>query len=412
MGRNSDWSPLERAYDPTPGDPTVVSTAAAHYGRVAESIKDAKVGLEAVFAEGVLNSQAIEALSGEALKVAERIGRAYDRYHGVAEALSGYVEPLTTAQSEADGLLATAIALLSDREDAAVSIRYWENERDDARAAGDTAAESFAESRITHYEEVRDGGDSALYTARYTTLPNIEDARDRAANAAAQAIELVENSGDLNDGFWENVDQFFEENPWVQTVMDIASVVGAVLAVVAMFVPGLNILVAAITIAVIAVTVLQMCSGNKSLGEGLLEIGLSIIPFGGGFAKGLGAVGRNTAEAATTAVMRSAAGSGVSGVTRSVAADRIASFLSRTGSRSAASDELAQLIDINALAKMPLRSGAPGASVISAAAPAPYLFAGYVVTDAFGGDIVEWGMDMTGFEMPEITTLDLQDHNW
>jgi len=412
MGRNSDWSPLERAYDPTPGDPTVVSNAASHYGRVAESIKDAKIAIEGVFAEDALQSQAIEALSGEALKVAERIGRAYDRYHGVAEALAGYVEPLTTAQTQADALLVTAMTLLGDAGDSETSITYWENERDEARAAGDTTAEAFAESRITHYQEQRDGADGALYTARYTTLPDIEDARDRAALAAAEAIRLVQDSGDLNDGFWENVDQFFEENPWVQTAMDIASIAGAVLAVVAMFVPGLNILVAAITIAVIAVTVLQMLSGNKSLGEGLLEIGLSIIPFGAGFGKALKVVGGNATEAATTAVMRSAAGSGVSGVTRTVAADRVASYIARNGGRGAASDEFAQLLDINALAKMPLMSGAPGASVIAAAGPAPYLFAGYVVTDAYGSDIAEWGLDMAGFEMPEITTLDLQDHNW
>ncbi len=413
MGRNSDWSPLERAYDPTPGDPTIVSNAAEHYGLVAESIKDAKVALEGVFAEGVLDSQAVQALSGEALKVAERIGRAYDRYNGVAVALAGYVEPLTTAQTSADTLLTNAIAMLGDGDEAQTSIRYWEDERDQARDAGDTTAEQYAEGRITYYEEARDGAESWLHTARYTTLPDIEDERDRAAQAAADAIELVQDSGDLNDGFWENVDQFFEENPWVNDFMNALSWIGAGLAVIAMFIPGLNVIVGIIAAVTVLVTLLQMFSGNKSPLEGILGIALAIVPFGAGRLLGpvLRTSGSNVLGAAVTSTMRSAAGSGVSGVTRVVATNTVNQGLSRIPSFIAAGSQGRTFLEISVMALTPMRSGSLSSLVGNAMLPGGLAFAGLAGAE-FVEPTVSSIVQNTDAAQDSTGAWDLQDHNW
>ena len=49
-------------------------------------------------------------------------------------------EPLTTAQADADALLETARTLVGDADDSQTSLRYWEDERDQAVEDGGTLA--------------------------------------------------------------------------------------------------------------------------------------------------------------------------------------------------------------------------------------------------------------------------------
>jgi len=298
VSRPTDWTPLNWYQDPVPGDPDVVAAAATRYGSVAESIQQAARDLVRVFEDEQLKGESFDALREIAAEVSGRIGRAHERYHGVSVALEGYVAPLRTAQSDSATVLSQAESNRTELAAADERVTHWDEEFRRLSMAGDPTAPDALE-RLQYWEQRRSSASQDV-TGLITQLNTIIATRDTAATTAANAIAEVENSGDLNDDFWDNVDQFIDENPWIQTVLDVAGYVAAALAIIAMFVPGLNlivgIIVAVITIATVVYAWAKAASGNGSLGDALFQTAMAIIPFGLG--KGLSALARSNAVGA------------------------------------------------------------------------------------------------------------------
>jgi hypothetical protein len=377
MARSNDWSPLGLWSDPVPGEPSVVASGGSEYSAVAEAIGRAAFNLKGIAKTEGMISEAVDALVDQAEEVARRIERAKERYEGVGDALTTYAGPLATAQQWSLEALtsATAAASASSESDDVIARYQYEllnplldaESREKYQRLTDEAADARASSQGT-------------LTAAIDLLQRAIDLRDSAADTAAESISKVESTGGLNDGFWENVDQFFEEHgDFINDILTIAGYVAGALAVVALFIPGLNVIVLAAGILLAVATTVnavgQAMTGHMSWTEALISTALAIVPFGIGRVAGKGLlVTRNaTREAAITSTMRQAAGAGESGVTRAVATQRITAYLDdaapAVGRLRVKSDQVIADAQIRALARLRLADGSVSQIIATAAKP-------------------------------------------
>ncbi|KGJ82329.1 hypothetical protein GY21_00725 [Cryobacterium roopkundense] len=327
MSRPTDWSALGVYRDPIPGDPSAVQTAAVEYTSVAEAITRAAANLRALSGCEGMVSEAVSALAEQADDVAERIERAQERYAGVGLALTNYATPLSEAQATSVQALMNANTAFQAQADAnADQARYQDRLYDSS-----LTPEDRRDYEKQQDDAVNDGaGAASMLAAAVELLQSAIDQRDVAAAVAAEAIADVENSGNLNDTFWDNVDQFFDKHAaLIDNILFVAGILAAVLVVVALFIPIAGWVIAAVIIAVTAASVVnavgQTMTGHKSIAQGIIEVAFALLPFGLGKVAGklvggqVSAIHRATSEAAAESLMKSKAGQGISGYTRSVA---------------------------------------------------------------------------------------------
>lgn len=349
MSRPTDWLPLNLGMDPVPGDWSAVSSASTRYGGIADAIERAKTDLLRVFEDEAISGEAIDAVRETAIQVADRIGRAKKRYRGVADALAGYVEPLHTAQDRSVEILNQAIGIGGNQTQARTKVEEWERKYYQA-----TTPEELEDAQKwrDHWQQELWDAETAVSQA-VSALNQVLSDRDAAAETAANLIEDVENSGDLNDGFWDNVDQFLDENPWIDTALEWAGYVAAALAIIAMFVPGLNLIVLAVAITLAAATILNAWAkagtGRSSIGEAIFTTALAVIPFGvGARLNTLATMARGgVVKTAVNSITASAASRGMTGITDDIVLEFMEMTLARTGGRT----ESTQLAALAALFK-------------------------------------------------------------
>jgi hypothetical protein len=325
MSRPTDWSPLQLHSDPTPGDPQVVSAYASRYGDVADAIKSAASKLTAIANhDDGESSKYVDAFRDTAKEVAGDITRAHERYSGLAQAMRDYANPLEQAQAAADAALQRARRASDGNSTAQTLHNHYEDElrrpdlSDDDRTKYTLLQQQAQNDLIDNQREI---------AAAQQDLQAAIDHRNSAARTATDAIKDVEDSGKLDDSPWT---KFWEHNGgWIGEVVDIVGKVAAVLALVAIFVPGLGEVVLAIIaivgIVAMALTVInaicQMTAGTKTVGAGLFEIGMAVIPFGVGKVLGHlgGAAGDAVEDTAATTLRTSKAAQGISKFTQSKA---------------------------------------------------------------------------------------------
>jgi hypothetical protein len=411
LQRAGDWHLLPTYGDPIPGDPDAVNARASNYTSIARAMRNAQLALVAAFDDGGLSGDAIDALRDEALQVADRIGRAEERYQITADALADYVIPLRTARDDSWDLLTAAVAAQEDIVYAEGRLTYWRGEHEDAVAADDTAAATYADGRIRHWEGEAESRHTTLATLGTQLIP-IVNTWDTAAHTAADLIDAGADTGDLNDGFWENVDQWFEENPWVDDVMFWVGVIGAALAVVAMFIPGLNLIVIALAVLVIAVTAMQMFSGNKSVAEGLTTIVLTLLPFGIGKifkpAAAMTAAATRVSTASATAIRASHAGSSVSGMTGPASQAIVASV--KSSLPTILGTEGRELVEVIVVSNIRMQSGNLAPSVTALVGPALGIF-GINLANEVVPSVADIVIGQSGV-LDSLGSWDQQNHDW
>lgn len=213
-GRPADWAPLtEDGRDPVPGDWEMVQEAAARYRRTADAIQRAKELLEDVTdSEDGWQSEAGTAFREKATEVSDDVWKAWGRYDAAATALAGYWPELEDAQTESLSLRTEAIDVqerinsLNGRIDGAQ--QEAENASDsDADDAEDRAAE--ANRQVAGLQGQLDYQQGELTRLR-NRLAEIVEAKDQAAQRAADAIGDFIGGDGLKDGFWDRVGAFFD----------------------------------------------------------------------------------------------------------------------------------------------------------------------------------------------------------
>lgn len=378
MSRPTDWSPLLISSDPVPGDPTIVSAFATRYSDVADAIKLAATKLNAIADHHDDEiSKYVDTFRDKAKEVASDISRAHERYSGVAKAMRDYASPLERAQSMADAALTKARGAADAVSHNTTLHNHYETELQ-APGISDEDKTRYTQLQQQAHQDLTDG-QTTLHQAQQDLQAAIT-LRNGAAGTAADAIKDVDSSGKLNDSGWT---KFWEHNGgWIGTVVQIIGDVAAVLAIVAILIPGLGEIVLAV-IAIVSIisaalivinAICQMTAGTKSLAAGLFEIGMAVIPFGAGKVLGhfAGAGGEALEGAAATTLRTSKAAQGIRGVTQAKALDKVTSDLA--GVKPALADRILigskdalKIARINALGGLELTAAGTSTRIAGAA---------------------------------------------
>lgn len=251
MSRPTDWSPLGLNRDPLPGDPLAVSASARRYGDTATGIKTAVVNLRRLNGSSLV-SEAFQVAFERIEDVAKKLDSTESRVSGAAVALDQYGRALDQAQLD-------SLAALRDAEQA----RGEKQRHDHAVAALANAYNSSTDpaqrdqlKERYHRETAASTAASREIDAAKRTIENAILTRNEAAEAAIHALDDADRGSNVKDNLWDKAVDWFEKNilPTLKTVVEsiaafakkygtLIDIVGAVLSILALFIPGVGPLV-------------------------------------------------------------------------------------------------------------------------------------------------------------------------
>jgi hypothetical protein len=316
MSRPTDWSPLARSSDPTPGDSAEAAALARRYQNTADEIdRQAK-------ALGRLSDSASEAWDSEASKtfakhagdLSANIAKAHGRYAAAAGALAwwsepnpayGYRSPMEHAQVKADAALAAAVQAQADQ-------RANSPQPPPKPAPGQTDPDPQAVAAHKQRESAYSDAEAGLRQAKKDAQAAEDEYVASAKNAASQ-IDAVSHHDALHDSFWDGVSGWIHDHAkmiskalkivgWVVTALAVAALVAS------LFIPGFQvfgvILLSELLEGLATGGVAFMLLGHSLLaanGDGSwLDVALDVLAIGGYF--GGRALTRGIVDAAEGAV--------------------------------------------------------------------------------------------------------------
>ena len=269
------------------GDPVAVRALGARWGLTAELIWSTAESLRTLDAEGA-QSDAIEAFLATAGDVEQQLRSVQRRYQGAGEALRAYGDALAEAQESAGPALREYDGAVDDRDAAR---RLAEKYEGMALVAGSEEAradyEQLARVQRTRHEEA-----SARVARHGARVDAAHAAVEAAAATAVASLDDLEADGP-RDSVWDDLSgaaaaafdgfqQWMEENDsWIDTIVTVAGFVGMALAVVALFIPGINVLAFGLMVGVLAVTTAQAAVGTGDWSD-VAFAALSLATFGTG----------------------------------------------------------------------------------------------------------------------------------
>lgn len=320
MARPTDWSSLGYGADPIPGDHSRVDLIGRMYVGTADSILRAAENLRTALEPDFGESEAVDAIREVAGDVADRVSRAEDRYRKVGDAMVVYAAVLRVAQEESLTALTSGDAAESAARHANNMANYYQNQVENPNTPPANIA-SHTESQTTWQNQAASAQQNL--TAAIGTLQTAIGKRDAAAATAITSIENIGNSGDLNDSAWDNIVQWVQENKeLIDLIVDIVGYIATAVMIVALFIPGLNVIVGIIatiaTIVTLANVALQVAAGTMGPLEAVLNVGLALLTFVGGRAISTALKGTQTSlrTGVGTSIRTSYAGSGIRGMTQ------------------------------------------------------------------------------------------------
>lgn len=253
-GRPVDWSPLAES-DPTPGDPVAVRAEAKRLSNIAETLSRQVKKLRQLGDDDNIKGKYAKSLKEESDDLAGRFDKTKGRYEKVSGHLNTWADELEHAQDLAKKARDKAQADEKD-EDAVKEAR-----KDLLKAT-------------SHYN-------GHALTARRNILDAIDDA--------------------VEDSTWDDLVGWAKEHAdGFKLFLDILSWVGTALAIVAIFVPGLNLLVIGIGIAVVLGRMLLVAAGKATWMDVAFDaFGLLTMGIGRGAMAGLKVASKSTRAAST-----------------------------------------------------------------------------------------------------------------
>jgi hypothetical protein len=182
-----------------PGDPTSLERWSHSYGRIAESLAAATLGLRAVANDDVFISRAIDQVRADAEQAATIAAVIHIRYSGTITALITYAGELRDAQNEANNAIARYHSADVDQQDALARKDYAEEM---SRTPGPEQVEWLQRMQVAErdLENLRHASDNA-----WSIYRDALERRDAAARRAMDAIEDSQVRANINDTVWDNV---------------------------------------------------------------------------------------------------------------------------------------------------------------------------------------------------------------
>jgi hypothetical protein len=276
MGRPADWRPLAES-DPVPGDPVQVAAEADHLAKVALEIQQQVARLRAISDDqSVLKGEYAGKLRSAAADVADGLGQVAGRYQKVSGTLRRWVPELEHAQSESLKALAAA-------QDAAA--RQQQHGRPSAQHPGRPPTPQERDADHARQRALTAANDD-LAAAR-GRLDNAVGYRD--SNGRGRAADIRSAIDDaVADSWWDTFKDVIGNYAWLlRDAAEFLEVVATFLAIVALLIPGLDlvvILALAVASAALLLRTVLAATGNGSWLDVAFDT-LALLTFGlGGLA--------------------------------------------------------------------------------------------------------------------------------
>jgi hypothetical protein len=315
VNRPTDWSPL-RVSDPTPGDPDVVGDQARHYSDVAAELRSQISRLLRIGPDSELHGRYADKLREAADDLVGDLQQVERRYARVAAALRRWEPHLREGQQRADRIRVRARSLDDERralhrQAGTVGQRELPDDPTRAQQSAFDLDQAVAERIRRRLEDI----DHELRGLE-RELGAVEDRVDADGRAVGAEIASAVDD-DIEDTTWEDiegvavetwraVDAFLDDHAdLIAQVLEALQYVAIVLAVVALFIPGLNLLVIGLTVGMALTQGLLYASGNATFTD-LALAGLSLLTLGLGAVAGK-VIGRAFARTRAAAAPRAGA---------------------------------------------------------------------------------------------------------
>lgn len=259
------WEPLQWDTDPVPGDPQVIATEAAHLKQIARQVHGQVGALRKISVEGVQIGQTPDVIRSAAGALAGKLETVAARYQSVATALRGWGPELELAQR-------MSLQALNQAE-----IPYAKLHQQAMLPAGPHLPPA-QQQEVTAYHTAMVAAQDELDAAR-ALLGRAIARRDTEGAYYKGKIDRASDDG-LKDRGWAWFEDLISHYTWlIKDICTALEVVATILAVVALFIPGLNI-VAALLWAGFALTGLALigrivlaATGNGSW----LDVGMDVV---------------------------------------------------------------------------------------------------------------------------------------
>jgi hypothetical protein len=262
--RPTDWAPLAGA-DPIPGDPDEIQAEAARLARIADTMQDQIASLRRIGKADTLTGEYADKLRTESDELAGRLEKAVGRYRAVGGHLGGWAGELRTAQE--DSLKALDKAKTADHTITAGTAFVVPPGPD-----GPTDPEQAAIDR--RRDAAVSGATEQLRAARSQLDAAVEHARRKGSEFAGRIRDAVDD--DVKDSWWDNRKDWVDRNAgWISAATDILSYVATGLAVLSLFIPGVNI-IALLAIGLTAVVLVGHTTLAASGNGSWFDVGLDV----------------------------------------------------------------------------------------------------------------------------------------
>ena len=311
MGRppGYQWEPLGLDSDPVPGDPGRISQEAAHLASVAREISDQVSRLHTLAqggADGALKGQYADKIHSSSQDLADTLDKVVGRYQKVAAALNNWIPDLEQAQK-------MSLQALNDAEGPAKKLN--------ATVALPSGNNLTAQQKqdVASYHTAMKQAQGALEAARQL-LGKATSLRDSSASHYASVIHSACDDS-MKDSWWDSFKEWVSQYAGIiKDICQVLEVIATVLAIVALFIPGLDIVAAllwigfGLTALALVGRVMLAATGNGSwLDVGLDEFAMLTFGLGKGVAgalkgaaEGTEALGKTTVTAERTAMVERA----------------------------------------------------------------------------------------------------------
>lgn len=287
MARPVDWQPLAD-HDPVPGDTATIRDEARRMADIGSTIRDQVRKLRSIGKDGTLKGQYAEKLRSAAGDLAGKLDKTAGRYEKVSGHLRTWADELDHAQR--DSITALDMAKEADRTLSKTEVTA----SDGAKKPEDMTPQERQQEQDR--KDAYNAANGRLQAAR-TKLRGAVGHRDtHEAKVAKWIREAIDD--DVEDSWWDNVKDFVDKHAkLIKVLTDILSWIATAVAIISMFIPGLNVLVFLVAAGILVVLArsLLAATGNASWMEVVMDsIGLVTL--------GAGRIGMAALKGANTAV--------------------------------------------------------------------------------------------------------------
>jgi hypothetical protein len=300
------WQPLGLDSDPVPGDPGRISEEASHLASVAKQISSQVTELNKIAgggADGALKGAYADKIHSSAADLAGQLGKVVGRYQKVSTALTNWIPELEQAQK-------MSLQALNDAEGP-----YQKLNQTVALPSGDNLTAQQKQD-VKNYHSAMKTAQDQLNAAK-TLLGKATTLRDNQASHYAGVIHSASDDS-MKDSWWDSFKEWVSQHAWIiKDICTVLEVVATVLAIVALFIPGVNIVAAllwigfGLTAAALLGRVMLAATGNGSWLDvaldafALMTFGLGKLAAGGlkGAAEGTEALSKTVVAGERSAML-------------------------------------------------------------------------------------------------------------